>query len=369
MRTIGMNGNAAGDESSMNARITNYGKTLLALAAAMIACAQPAVAQPAQAKNDAVYMYRGADRNQRLIERARQEGSVAVYTSLATTESQPLAKAFEKKYGIKVDLWRATSDKVVQRTIAEGQARRYAVDVVETNSPELEMITREKLFSEFFSPYISDLPPAAVQPHHMWFPDRLNFFVVTYNTNKIKREDLPKTYEGFLDPKWKGKLGLEATDSEWMATIIKKWRPDRGMKFFEKLSDMKLDMRKGHILLAEMVGAGEVPVALSVYNSEAESMKRRGGPVDWMPVEPVVGRPQGIGVAKNAPHPNAALLFADFVLSPEGQELFNSMGRVPASLKVKSKLNNFPYTMVDPVTVLDESEKWEKLWDNLFLKK
>jgi iron(III) transport system substrate-binding protein len=98
-------------------------------------------------------------------------------------------------------------------------------------------------------------------------------------------------------------------------------------------------------------------------------MKRRGGPIDWMPIEPVVARPQGIALAKNAPHPHAALLFADFVLSPEGQELFNSLGRVPASLKVKSNLNNFPYKMIDPVTVLDEADKWEKMWNDLFLKK
>ena len=88
-----------------------------------------------------------------------------------------------------------------------------------------------------------------------------------------------------------------------------------------------------------------------------------------MAVEPVIARPQGIGVAKNAPHPHAALLFADFVLSQEGQELFNSLGRVPSSLKVKSNLNNFKYTMADPAIILDENDKWEKIWNDLFMKK
>jgi iron(III) transport system substrate-binding protein len=123
------------------------------------------------------------------------------------------------------------------------------------------------------------------------------------------------------------------------------------------------------VLLAELIAAGEIHVGLTVYNANAESMKRRGGPIDWAPIEPVAARPQGIAVVKNAPHPHAALLFADFVLSPEGQELFNSLGRVPASLKVKSNLNNFKYTMVDPASVLDEAEKWEKTWNELFLKK
>jgi iron(III) transport system substrate-binding protein len=197
----------------------------------------------------------------------------------------------------------------------------------------------------------------------------MNFFVVAYNTNKVRREELPKTLEGFVDPKWKGRIGLEATDSEWMATLIKQWAPERGNRFFQKLSAMKPDVRKGHILLSELVAAGEIEVSLTSYNANAESMKRRGGPIDWMPIEPVVARPQGIALAKNAQHPHAALLFADFFLSPEGQELFDAMGRVPTSLKVKSNLNNFPYVMTDPVTVLNESEKWETLWNKLFLEK
>ncbi len=338
--------------------------------AALLLCLPPVLAQSAAAaRNDALYLYRGADRNQRLLERARQEGTLTLYTSLATTESRPLAAAFEKKYGIKVELWRAISDKVVQRTVTEGQARRHVVDVIETNGPEVEMIAREKLLSEFYSPYLADLPPGAVAPSRLWVNDRLELYVVAFNTNKVKREELPKHFEGFLDPKWKGRLGIEATDSEWMGAIVKKLGNERGMKLFEKLSELRPDVRTGHILLAEMVAAGEVPVALSAYHANAESLKRRGGPIDWLPIEPVVGRPQAIGLAKNAPHPNAALLFTDFVLSPEGQGLFNTMGRVPVSLKVASNLHSFPYTLIDPATVLDESGKWEKIWNQLFLRK
>jgi iron(III) transport system substrate-binding protein len=94
-------------------------------------------------------------------------------------------------------------------------------------------------------------------------------------------------------------------------------------------------------------------------------MKRKGKPIDWKPVEPVIGRPQALGLAASAPHPNAALLFADFLLSPEGQQLFNSMGRFPANQKVKSGLITFPYLMLDPVTLIDEDEKWLQVWNEL----
>ena len=298
-----------------------------------------------------------------------QEKTVVLYTSLAPTESGPLGQAFEKKTGIKVEIWRALSEKVVQRALTEARAKRYAVDVIETNGPEMEMLAREQLFTELKSPYLADIPPAAIPKHRQWVPDRLNFFVVGYNTTKVRREQLPADYRGFLDPKWQGKLGIEATDTEWMATLVKLWGERDGMEYFRKLADMRPDVRKGHVLLAELIAAGEIPVGLTVYNSNAESFKRRGAPIDWVPVNPVVARPQGIAMLKNAPHREAAQALVDFVLSPEGQTLLNSMGRVPVSTKVNTHMNKFKYTLVDPATVLDEQDKWTREWDKLFTQK
>ncbi len=342
---------------------------LLGTAFLALCVASVADAQTAKAGNEIAYMYRGDDRDQRLLEKARQEGVIVLYTSLAPSESIPLTHAFEKKYGIKVDLWRSNSERVTQRTITEARGKRFSVDAVETIGTDLEKMTREKIFSEFYSPHLADLIPAAIPSHRAWFPDRLSYLGVAYNTNLVRKEDLPKTYEGFLDPKWKGRIGIEASDIVWLAGIVKLWGQDRGMRFFNKLAEMKPDVRTGHTLLTKLVVAGEVPVGLTIYSSGAESNKRTGAPIDWVPIEPVVGQSLGIGLAKNAPHPHAALLFADFVLSPEGQELFNSLGRPPASLKVKTKLNNFDYTMMDPAVELDENEKWERIWKVLFLKK
>ena len=347
-----------------HARLRKHFEIACALALALLV---PGARAQSPAQNEQVFRYRGPDRDARLLEKARQEGSLVLYTSLAPTESKPLAEAFEKKYGVKVELWRALSDKVVQRVITEAQGGRHAVDVVETNGPEMEMLAREKLLASFHSPHLEDLPAQAIPPHRTWFPDRMNFFVVGFNTAKVKRSEIPTRYEGFLDPKWKGRIGVEATDTEWMATLIKSWGEAKGLDYFRKLSAMKPDVRKGHVLLAELVAAGEVPVGLTLYNSNVESLKRKGAPIDFVPVQPVAARPQGIGVARAAPHPHAALLFADFVLSPEGQKLFESLGRVPASVRVKSALNDFPFTMIEPSTVLEEAARWEKLWSELFL--
>lgn len=343
-------------------RVVFHGAVLAAL------CSQSAGAQSADA-NSRIYLYQGGDRAQRLAEGAQRQGTLTLYTSLATSESAPLAKAFEKKTGVKVELWRALSSQVLQRTLAEARAGRNSVDVIETNGPEMEELAREKVTSRFFSPYLGDLPSWGRPAHGAWAADRVDFFVAAYNTGKVRRDELPASYDGFLDPKWKGRIGVEATDQEWLQGIVKTWGERRGMDFFRRLAAMKPEVRKGHVLMSQMVASGEVQVNLTNYSANAQSMKKKGQPIDWKPVQPVIGRPQAVGVAASAPHPDAALLFVDFVLSPEGQRLLDSMGRPPASTKVKSSLGDFPTVMLDPASIVDESAKWQKLWDDALLPK
>ena len=329
----------------------------------------PAVLAQSPAPHDAIFQYRGADRDARLVARARAEGRVVLYTSIALTYSRPLAAAFEKKYGIRVALWRAQSDWLVRRMVTEAQAGRHAVDVIETNVTEMEMLAREQLLAEFHSPHLTDFPAEAIPTHRTWFPDRLKFLVVAYNTTQVQRAEIPATYAGFADPKWQGRLAVETTDAKWMATLIKAWPAGSGMAFFRTLSALRPDVRRGHSLLATLVAAGEVPVGLTTYHSTVERLKLNGAPIDFVPVQPVVARHSGIGVAKHAPHPHAALLFADYILSPEGQTLLASLGLVPASTRVTSAHHDFPFTLIDPATVLDEQAKWEQIWTDLFLQR
>jgi iron(III) transport system substrate-binding protein len=341
-------------------------RSAIAASCALLATLLPALAAGQGAD---ILSYQGPDREKRLIEQAKKEGTVSLYTSLAPTESQPMAEAFEKKYGIKVELWRSQSERVVQRVVSEAKAGRNTVDVIATNGPEMESLAREKVLTTYFTPHAADLPPASIPRHRLWMPDRLQFFVVGYNTNLVKREDLPKSLKGFTDPKWKGKLAIEAGDAEWMATLVRKWGEPEGMAFFRKLSEMRPDVRKGHPLLAQLVSAGEIAVCLTAYSANVETLKRKGAPIDYAPID-AIARPQGIGIAKSAPHPAAALLFADFVLSAEdGQRLYESMGRPPVNRKIKSKLTDFDYIYLDVVTVVDEADKWDKLWAELFLKR
>lgn len=336
------------------------------LAAFLLAFAAVAHSQPA---NEALYLQRGADREARILEGARREGVLVLYTSLAPSESGPLTQAFEKKHGIRVELWRSNSEKVSQRTITEARGGRHDVDAVETIGTDLEKMVREKIFAEFWSPHLADLLPGAIPAHRAWMPDRLAYLGVAYNTRLVRREELPPTYEGFLDPKWKGQLALEAGDVVWLAGIVRAWGEVRGMRFIHRLAEQRPGVRNGHTLLTQLVISGEVPVGLTVYSSSVEPGKRAGAPIDWAPVQPVVAYPIGIGLARRAPHPHAALLFADFVLSPEAQALFVSLGRPPASRKVPSALGQFESVMMDPAAELDENARWEKIWKDLFLNR
>jgi len=334
-----------------------------------LAPATSVTGQTGPTDTERLFLYRGADRDQRVLEGARREGAVVLYTSLAPPESGPLTQAFEKKYGVKVELWRANSEKVTQRTVTEARGRRHAVDVIETIGTDLERMAREKIFAEFHSPHIADLLPSAIPAHRTWMPDRLSYLGVAYNTRLVRQAELPRTIEGFIDARWKGRLSIESSDVVWLAGIVKAWGHERALKFIQGLSEMKPDVRMGHTLLTQLVSAGEIPVGLTVYSSGVTSSRRAGAPIEWAPIEPVVAQPLGVALARQAPHPHAALLFADYLLSPEGQELFQALGRPPANQKVKSDLGNFESVMMDPGLEIAENAAWEKVWNGLVLKR
>jgi iron(III) transport system substrate-binding protein len=311
----------------------------------------------------------GQDRLNKLAEGARKEGNLSIYTSMPVDDIGALTAAFEQRYGVKSRVWRSGSEKILQRGLLEARARRYEVDVFETNGPELEVLSREKLLHECKSPHLGDLIPQAIRPHKEWIATRLNIFTCAYNTKLVKKEDLPKTYADLLDPKWKGKLAVEAEDSDWLAEIVMKMGEEKGIALFKEIVRRNgMSVRKGHTLLANLVASGEVPLGLTLYNYKIEQMKNSGAPVEWFALDPVVARPNGNGVAKNAPNPHAAMLFQDFELS-EGQAILGKRDFIPVSNKVPSTLNKMPLIFADPKVTLDDGNKWTRIYEEIFSRK
>jgi iron(III) transport system substrate-binding protein len=316
----------------------------------------------------AVYMLDAPDREARLVAGARREGVVVLYTSLNTQDSGPLTAAFEQKYGIKTQIWRAASERVVQRAVAEARAGRSAFDVVETNAPEMEALYREGLLDEFRSPAFPELAPAAFPPHRHYVATRFNFFTIGYNTRLIKPEEVPNAYTDLLHPRFVGRLGLEAGDVDWFGAMVKSMGEQKGLAFFRGLAAAKPVMRTGHTLVGQLVASGEIPIAPNIYNHNAERLLVRGAPIRWKALPPTFGRANSVGVVRRAPHPHGAMLFTDFMLSRQGQTVLKARNRVPSSRSVDSNLNDFPFTTIDPIITLDEEAKWSKLWSDLFLR-
>jgi len=315
-----------------------------------------------------VVQYDKPDREQFLLQGAKKEGEVMIYTSLVPEDLTALAAAFERKYGLKLKSWRANSEKVLQRAVTEARAGRHEADAVETNGPQLEALYRERGLQPLYSPHLKDLMPQALRPHGYWVGTRINMFVQSYNTRLVKKEELPKSYAELADPRWKGRLGIEAEDEDWFAMIVKELGEEAGLRVFRDIVRANgLSVRKGHTLLAGLVASGEIPLALTTYSHGTEKMKHRGAPVDWFAIAPAIGRANGIGIATKPPHPHAAALFADFLLSPDGQLILQKGGYVPANLRVKDSAQKLPLKFVDPALMLDEFDKWKKLWAEIIL--
>jgi len=326
-----------------------------------------ALAQGAQAQT--LFDYSGPDRMQKIVAEAKKEGTLTMYTTFAERDQPALLEPFESKYGIKVVVWRGGTDKVLQRTIAEDRAKRNTVDIIHFGAPEMEALSREKILQAVSSPVQKDLQPGSVPKHHEWAATLLSVWVQAYNTTLIRRQDLPKTYADLLDPRWKGKLGIEAKNEDWFASVVDVMGGgEKGLQFFRDLvAKNGLSPRTGHTLLNNMVIAGEVPLALDIYNYMPEQAKRKGAPIDWFALQPAVARSNAIGIARRAPHPNAALLFYEYMLGEEGQRVLVKMDYVPSNTKVASPLKGVKILQTDPIRTLDESDKWKDLFEKIVL--
>src|SRR5262245_15208047 len=266
-----------------------------------------------------------------LVEAARKEGSVNVYTSNAAPTIQALVADFEKRYGVRVNLWRASSLKVLQRLAAEKKANRWEFDTVSVSGLEIEALYREGLTQEIQSPLHAEMLPGTVPPHHGWAPQFINVFVQAYNTKLVRKDELPKKWSDLLDPKWKGRLGAEAASAEWYCALKEQDRE----ALRQIVNRNGVSVHPGNSVLANMVISGQVPLALSAYTHIVDDQKSRGAPIESFVIEPQIGRVNGIGISRKPPHPNAARLFYEYNLV-ESQPLMVKLHYVSPVKKLAS---------------------------------
>ncbi len=255
-----------------------------------------------------------------------------VYTSMNIDDLEPILAKFMEKYPfIKAEYYRASGEDVLAKASTEAKAGQHFADVLEGADLQIFQAVQEGLVAPYVSPEVAAYPEGASDPNGMWTVSRVNAVVIAYNTELVKPEEAPKSYEDLLDPKWQGKIGVEQDDVALMALMIEAWGEEKAMAFWTKLAEgQKPGIVKGHTELAELTMAGEYEVSPTVYSHRVEKLKKKEAPLEWVRLDPIFSFNHMVSLAKDGPHPNAAKLFIDWFLSEEGQTIIGEIGRIPS---------------------------------------
>ena len=283
------------------------------------------------------------DRQKILLEGAKKEGKISWYTSLIVDQVvRPVKEAFEKEYPfLQVEFFRANSERIVQRMFSEYQAKRYDVDLLD-GTVTAAMIRRAKFLQRFYSPHLAEHSTETKDPQGHWASTNVYFFSLGYNTRLVKANELPKTYEDLLNPRWKGQMMWSTSRGSgapmFIGNVLQSMGEGGGKAYLQKLRGQNIaKTTASNRQLLDLVIAGEYPIALHIFNHHAHISKTAGAPVDWQVLEPATATVNTIALASRAPHPHASMLLLDFVLSEKGQKVFQQVNYLPSHPKVPAR--------------------------------
>ncbi len=273
-----------------------------------------------------------------ILDAAKKEGKLTIYTSLNADEFDIVVKDFSAKYAdIKLEFYRGDSESVTQKALTEFRAKTYIPDILETNDVNITQLMSEGVIGTYKSPEAATYPAGAKDPDGGYVAARLNLVVMAYNTQLVKKEDAPKKLEDLLDPKWAGKTAVEADDWPMMAYTAKVMGDAKSQDFWTKFAAQKPRVIKGHTELANFLVAGEFLVSPHVYAHRVLSLQDKKAPIDMVKSDTAYAFPHVVSIAKNATHPNAAKVFIDWYLSENGQNALVKAGRIPVRPGIKTK--------------------------------
>jgi iron(III) transport system substrate-binding protein len=318
-------------------------------------------------------LYQGADREKILIDGAKREGQFTLYTS--HTWFRTFVKEFEKKYPfVKASEWRNDSKNVLRKVFEEAKAGRLLVDVVETTADGMGVMKREGLFQEYYSPearhYPNELKPRG-KSGFFYLPDRETYNSLGFNTKIVPPATAPRTLRDLIDPKWKGKMAITTTTTgvRWVGNALE----NMGREYLEKMAEQDVSVQDmAPAALINLVASGEIPLSPTIFDANVTLAKQKGAPVEWRPLEPVVTTVGSAGLLAKAAHPHAALLFIDYLLSKEGQQLIMKGGLWSPREDVGSVEQKFKKNYLDEKYTSEQMEakinEWEILLRQLFIR-
>jgi len=277
-------------------------------------------------------------RQKALIEGAKLEGELTIYSGMRQDQLVPFSKMFNKRFPfLKVNAFRVAGRRAVIKTQTEFRAGQHLVDVVNGRSTVGYALKMGGILDPYFSPQRKFIP-AAYKDKEGYFPPLYVIPVVLgYNPNLVKPSEVPKRYEDLLDPKWKGKIFLDTEDFEWFTVLLNQFGREKGLKFMKKLAKQDLLLRRGRTLQTQLLLAGERHMAVSLHAHTVLDFKEKGAPIDWTILDPFFAKVNVISLIRHAPHPHAAALYIDWALSEEGQSKITTFGRVVTRKGIKQR--------------------------------
>ncbi|MGH7930071.1 MAG: ABC transporter substrate-binding protein [Candidatus Binatia bacterium] len=310
----------------------------------------------------------GVESLEQVYAKAKKEGRVVVYMATSAKTEEVVFPAFEKRFpGIRVNHVNTTADQLVARAVAEARGGKIIADVISGTQNYVTQLREQNMLLDMA------LPEAAVYPASLkgayWVATDTEYFIAAWNTSRLKKADEPKTFEAFADPKWAKRLIAEPRDFQILLGLAKyKYRSDdKAIEVFKKIAANKPEFFKGHSQLAELLAAGQADVCMTCYAHHIPPIAKKGAPLQIMLSEGV-GRIGGtVTIAKGAPHPNAALLWARWLISEEGQTAFAQAGETPAHPKVEPMEKILPEkTYMLTADDTKDFPKYLKLWNEIF---
>ena len=314
----------------------------------------------------------GKEREAKLIEGAKREGKVVYYGTIAIDQSTPLLEAFRAQYPfLKPEYYRSGNINVYNKTKTEAGANNYNVDVIDLRAGETYALIKDGLVESYLSPSRNGMMKEFMDEKGYWTAPFHSPMALGYNTNFVKKNEAPKNYNDLLDPKWKRRMSLDIEDADMMGTLIEYWGREKGIAYFRKLAENEPSIRQGHTFQAQFLAAGEVHVAPWLFGYRPLTMMQRGAPIAVVLLDPILSAANYMLLAKNAPHPHAAALYLDWVLSRDGgMKVFTEvMGRNVPRQGVKDKfpeLQASKYLPVDPERIGPKFSEYSKLYCSIF---
>lgn len=267
----------------------------------------------------------GADK-----EAARKEGEVVLYTTMVGSDFQVFNRALSKKYPfLRVQHIRIGASTLVARAIAEFRAGKHLADVYGVTPDSMNYMREQGVLAQYSSPEVKFLHKGFMDPKGYWSGINTDVLVTGVNISQLSVQRAPRSYADYLKPEFKGKIAFHIGTANPLIGMIELQGEEKALAYMRSFAKQDLIQHNGYTKIAQLLAAGEFPIVAFMQVTKLENIRERGGPVDWIPLDPSFATVSSVAVAKNAPHPNAARLLVDFYLSEEGQKALRDIDKIP----------------------------------------